>query len=149
MTMNRSSAYAIAAGATLLTLSGCSTSSSHAAPTPTSSAVSLPDPKPSALQIGDKVLIQRDGTGPTTIDLTGMVGTAKDVTVSWTCLGTGDVRISDSVSSKVLVGAACATSTADAAIDSGKIPTGDVSSLRWNLSAESATRWRVVVYTDK
>jgi hypothetical protein len=146
--MRRSSAFAMAAGATVFILSGCS-SAGHAAPTPTSSAVSLPDPKPSDLQIGDKVLIQKDGTGPTTLDLTGMVGTAKDVTVTWACLGTGDVRISDSSSSKVLVGAPCATATAGAAIDSGKVPVADVSSLRWNLSADSATHWRVVVYTDK
>jgi len=47
-------------------------------------AVALPDPAPSDLPLGAKVLLERQGSGTTTVDLTNLVGSAKTVNVRWT-----------------------------------------------------------------
>jgi hypothetical protein len=99
---------------------------------------------PSDLPLGAKVLVQRQGSGTTTVDLTSLVGSAKTVNVRWTCVGDGDVRITDGAS-KTIVGGGCASTAAGATYLGGTVPLSTVSTLRWTLQANAATQWRIVV----
>lgn len=141
---------AVTAAAISLVLSGCTANSARpqaAAPTSGSTATGgLPNPMPSDLPVGAKVLVQRQGAGTATLDLTGLVGSAKTVDVRWTCVGDDDVKIIDGAS-KTIVGGGCASTTAGATYLGGVVPLSIVSTLRWTLQADAATHWRIAVTT--
>ncbi|MGH6655289.1 MAG: hypothetical protein ACRDVE_08785 [Actinocrinis sp.] len=151
MTSRRISVAVTAAVASLL-MGGCTANSPHtsaAAATPTAGSTAtagLPDPVPSDLPVGARVLIQRQGTGTTTLDLTSLVGSAKTVNIRWTCVGHGGVKITGGASKTIVVGG-CANTAAEATYLGGVVPLSIVSSLRWTLQAEAATRWRIAVTT--
>lgn len=128
---------------------GCTAHSAAATPvaapsTATTAAVALPDPAPSDLPLGAKVLLERQGSGTTTVDLTSLVGSAKTVNVRWTCVGDGGVKITDGAS-KIIVGGGCASTAAGASYLGGTVPLSMVSALRWTVQADSATHWRIAI----
>ena len=127
-------------------MSGCTTASSDpptsAKPSATKPA-GLPDPLPTALPLTSKVLIQRSGSGPATLDLTGIVGAAKNVTVDWTCLGSSGLQITDGA--KTLVGGGCGTTATSVTTDGAVIPLSISPTLHWSVQVGSTTNWRVVV----
>jgi hypothetical protein len=146
---------ATVAAAISLTVGGCTANSvsnlatrttgpSSVTVTPTTGSAGLPDPMPGDLPVGTRILAQRQGAGTTTLDLTGLTGSAKAVNVRWTCVGDGTVKITDGAS-KTIVGGGCADTVAGATYLGGTVPLSIVSSLRWTLQAGPATHWRIAV----
>jgi hypothetical protein len=154
--MTRPLALAAIAGITTVLMGGC-TSSDHSTasagpsatmPSSTSTApANLPNPLPSDLPLGSKILVQRTGSGSATLDLTRLIGTATSVTIRWTCLGPAGLQITDGTS-KTIVGSGCATNLAGVTFDGGDIPLNLVSSRDWKLETISATTWRIVIIAD-
>ena len=132
-----------------MALCGCTSGSNHPAASapvtaqpPATVAESLADPLPSTPPLGTKVLLQRTGTGSQTIDLTGLTGSAKEVSVSWLCVG-GSLQILDG--SKEVLGSGCASSAKAASVFGGEVPLNIVQSLTWKLQAGGSTAWRIAI----
>jgi hypothetical protein len=141
---------AMAATALSLVACGCTATSADnpvaAQTTGSTAAASLPDPMPSDLPVGARILLHQQGSGTTVLDLTSLVGSAKTVNVRWTCVGDGGVNIADGAS-RTIVGGGCASTAAGATYLGGTVPLSVVSSLRWTLQADTATHWRISVTT--
>jgi hypothetical protein len=148
----RLTAAAIAAAALSLAAAGCTANNATAAPKHTTTArttatASLPDPLPSALPLGTRILVQRQGSGTTTLDLTDLLGRSKKVDVRWTCTGNGGVKFTDGASKPIVWSAVCANTPEEAGSFGATIPLSKASTLRWTLNANSTTRWRIAVTT--
>ncbi len=132
-----------------LGLCGCTSSGSHptssasaTAESPAAVAKSLADPLSTTPPLGTKVIFQREGTGSQAINLTGLTGSATEVSVSWLCVG-GSLQILDGP--KEVLGSGCATTPDGALAFGGKVPLDIVKSLTWKLQAGGSTAWRIAI----
>jgi hypothetical protein len=106
----------------------------------------IPDPLPTGLPLGARVLAQLTGTGSQSLDLTELAGKSQHVSVDWRCVGTSKFSIKDG--SKMVVASDCSAS-AEQAVETmqGDVPRSSVSDYRWTIQADPTTKWRVVVTT--
>jgi hypothetical protein len=116
------------------------------ATTPTPTASGLSDPLESPLPLGTVILVQRSGSGPQTLDLSRLAGSAKAVQLRWICVGPGKFEISDGT--RTLVGSDCSGNVAEASdIFGGNVPSKAGVGLAWKIEANSKTIWRLAATT--
>ena len=101
------------------------------------------NPSPSNLPVGSKVLIQRDGSGNATVDLTTLAAGQNSVSIHWVCVGKGNLNLV--AAGKVVLGGGCADSSADATIDGGTVPIATAKSLSWQIQTAAPNKWRLIV----
>lgn len=106
-------------------------------------AIALPNPSPSNLPVGARVLLQRSGVGPASLDLTQEVGTAEDVSIRWVCVGPGELKVERD--SDVLAGGGCSSSASSATIDGATVPRKVAESFSWHIEADQSSQWRLIV----
>jgi len=148
--MIRRLAAVVGAASLVVAVASCTSHQTKPAPaTATGNAsgsiAALPNPSPSDLPVGTRVLFQRDGSGNSALDLTTAAQGQSSVSVDWVCVGNGDLNFV--AAGKVVLGGGCAGTAADATVDEGKVPIAAAKSLSWQVQTAPSNRWRLNVTT--